>query len=248
MDKSYYREYFDIERNHWWFRARSRILQNYILKNISGGEPLRILNVGVATGATSVMLQHFGEVVSIEYEQECIDFIKDKVSFQVIQGSILELSFADHTFDLVCAFDVIEHVEDHALAVRELQRVCKPDGSVLVTVPAGMNLWSEHDEINHHFRRYSLNQLRSVFSSSGEIAFSTYFNFWLYLPILFARKISNWFRDKKKGQLQSDFEKFKMGITGMLLFNLLQSESWFISRKISLPRGVSALLHWRKLK
>lgn len=246
MDSGYYREYYYVERNHWWFKARSEILSDYVKNNISKGRPLKILNVGVATGASSEMLMRHGEVSSLEYEQDCIDFIKGKVPIDVIQGSILELPFAKDRFDLVCAFDVLEHVDDHQLAVHELKRVCNGGGSVFITVPAFMSLWGEHDEINRHYRRYSLNSLVAVFQGmNGSIIYSSYFNFFLFPLIYGTRKIANAFRDKKK-KLKSDFEKYKPGIIGDLLFLFFKSESGFLVRNIKFPWGVSAMLHWKK--
>jgi len=246
MDKQYYKEYYEIERNHWWFKARSEILYSFIRHHIARERPLRILNVGVATGASSVMLKAFGEVSSLEFEQDCIDFIKDLEPISVIQGSILELPYADNSFDLVCAFDVIEHVDNDELAVKELRRVCDKDGSVLVTVPALMSLWSEHDEINHHFRRYRIKELNRLFAmEEGKIIFSTYFNSLLFMPIFIARKISNVLRDRNK-KVQSDFEKYKPGLVSQVLYCILKSEKYFLNSTISLPIGVSGLLHWRK--
>ena len=245
MDKHYYREYFEVERNHWWFKGRSEVLRSYIKDHIAKNGILKILNVGVATGATSVMLQSFGDVTSIEYDQDCIDYIKDKVSINVLQGSILELPFNDNSFDLVCAFDVIEHVDDHILAVNELTRVCANNGSVFVTVPAFISLWSEHDEINHHFRRYDVEGLRFLFKESGEIVFSSYFNSVLFLPIFLIRKLSNVFRNKNE-KPKSDFQKYKPGFISSALYHLLKSESLFLNKGLKFPFGVSALLHWRR--
>ncbi len=247
MDKQYYKEYFEVERNHWWFKARSEILYAYIRQHITRKDrKLKILNVGVATGASSMMLQAFGEVASLEYEQDCIDFIKDQVPISVVQGSILELPYADNSFDLVCAFDVIEHVDDHVLAVQELGRVCSKGGSVLVTVPAFMSLWSEHDEINHHFRRYKRTELKKLFSlKEGSVIFSSYFNAVLFIPIFLARKVSNFFRDKNK-KVQSDFEKYKPGLVSKILYQVFKSERKILNAKIRFPFGVSAILHWKK--
>lgn len=250
MDKAYYKSYFDYERNHWWFKARSEILQSYVSKHIGQGKKLKILNAGIATGATTTMLQTIGEVTSLEYEQECIDYIKDKVDFEVIQGSILELPFAENEFDLVCAFDVIEHVEDDKLAVKEMARVCKPGGSIMVTVPAFMSLWSEHDEINHHYRRYTRTELLNTFktTSTGSVKFSSYFNTILFAPIFLARKISNLFVRKEKELLHSDFEKFNSGMLNNVLYQIMKFEKLFHSARIKFPVGVSLSLHWVKNK
>lgn len=248
MDKLYYRSYFDYERNHWWFKARSEILKKYILKNISNGTPLRILNVGVATGASTTMLQQFGAVTSLEYERECIDFMKGKVDFEIIQGSILELPFDDNAFDLVCAFDVIEHVEDDQKAVAELNRVCKKDGAVLVTVPALMSLWSEHDEINHHYRRYTRTSLLRVFGSlkGGNVSFASYFNFFLFPMIFIARKLANLKKRKESETLHSDFEKFNTGFLNTVLYRVMKAEYVALSSRLKLGIGVSIFLHWIK--
>ncbi len=155
MNAAYYKEYYHIEREHWWFLVRNQIIMNHLRRQLPTNRPLKILNVGIATGRTSELLTEFGSVKSVEYDQECFEFTKSAVpSLDLIQGSILELPFEDQSYDLVCALDVIEHVEDHQLAVREMQRVCKPNGLVCVTVPAFMFLWNQHDDVNHHVRRY----------------------------------------------------------------------------------------------
>jgi SAM-dependent methyltransferase len=245
MDKGYYREYFDIERNHWWFRGRREILSKYVARHIAAGRHLSILNAGVATGATSEMLTDFGKVTSLEYEQECIDFIRDKVAIEVDQGSITDLPYSNQAFDLVCAFDVVEHVEDDQRAVDEMIRVCKKGGSILITVPAFQSLWSEHDVINHHFRRYRLSQLTELFrKDQGEVVYASYFNFFLFLPIWLARLGSKLVA--KRNSPQSDFQKFKTGPASSLLYYVLKSESLALNKQTVLPWGVSVLLHFRK--
>ena len=246
MDNTYYEQYYDFERNHWWFKARFSILQQYILKNIYQGIPLKILNIGVATGATTQMLMTFGSVTSIEYEKSCIDFVEEKLPFEVQEGSILNLYFQDQYFDLVCAFDVIEHVEDDQLAVREMYRVCKPSGNCLITVPAFMHLWSEHDLINHHFRRYTYRGLNSILIDLNPIYIS-YYNMLLYPFILTARVISRIVhKSAHDNKLKSDFEKFTPGsFIDSILYKVFISESFWLSKRIKLPVGVSLIACFR---
>lgn len=247
MDNNYYRQYFDLERNHWWFKARMELLEGYIKKHIYQGQPLKILNVGAATGATSTMLCNFGVVESIEYNRDCIAFTSEKIDIPINFGDINALDFEDNQFDLVCAFDVIEHIEDHEKAIQELTRVCKKGGHVLTTVPALMDLWSEHDVINHHFRRYTLKNYQHLFGMQLKINYASYFNFYLFPPTYIFRKLSNlvnYFFPQEKPQ--SDFEKVKIGVISKLLYSIFKSELIFLKNQIKLPFGVSIFAHAQK--
>lgn len=249
MNKEYYYRYYQLEREHWWFRAREAILKSYITSNIvSTSSDIRILNIGAATGRSSEWLSAFGEVTSIEYERECIEFVRGKISVEIQHGSILSLDFNDAQFDLVCAFDVIEHVQDDQLAVSEMMRVCKPTGHILVTVPADMNLWGPHDEINHHFRRYSKDQLEALFSkrNAGHIEFSSYFNSGLYPAIRFARKLGRLKqRLFRRPVVESDFDMYQVGFLERFFYEVMMREKYRLSARKNLGKGVSILLHWR---
>ncbi|HNP18966.1 MAG TPA: class I SAM-dependent methyltransferase [Fulvivirga sp.] len=242
MDKGYYKDYYVLERNHWWFMARLKILKSQVESVYGKQRDLKILNVGIATGATTQMLSEFGDVTSVEYDEECCAFVKEELRIDVIHGSITDLPFDSNTFDLVTAFDVIEHVEDDKKGVEEMMRVCNSNGHIFVTVPALMSLWSDHDVINHHFRRYKKKELIDLFKKSGSIIFVSYFNSLLFLPIYLARKISNLFGSKK---VESDFSKFKLGLANNIMKQVFLIENGFLKKKINFPIGVSLLLFWK---
>ncbi len=248
MEAAYYKEYFHLEREHWYFRARNQIIMEHIDKVVAGANDLKILNVGAGTGFTSQLLEKHGTVKSLEYDKDCFDFVKGKLDIDIDNGSILELPYADHEFDVVCAFDVIEHVEDDQLGVDELKRVCKKNGVVVVTVPAYQFLWSKHDEVNHHFRRYKKNQLLRLFDDSEKFIYHSYYNFWLFLPIAFFRVINNLFSITKTTEEDtgSDFGVIKQdSIISKFLYQLFYSETFFVKRFIKLPFGVSLISSWR---
>jgi ubiquinone/menaquinone biosynthesis C-methylase UbiE len=255
MQHDYYKEYYDLERQHWWFVAREKIISNYLKKIIDDKilkqENLKILNVGCGPGRSSQYLSSFGEVTSIEYDKDCCEFASERTGLQIINGSITELPFQDEMFDLVCAFDVIEHVEDDQLAVSEMKRVAKKDGVVFITVPTFMSLWSHHDVINHHFRRYKFSQIEKLFEiqKNGNEIFSSYFNFFLFPGIYLIRIVSNSlkFGNNRPGS-GSDFEAFKPGFLNNILFNVMCFESKFINKNIKFPFGVSLLYSWKKNK
>jgi len=243
MDPQFYREYYTLERNHWWFKARLRILESIVKQKIAKTDAkLKILNVGVATGATSEMLSNFGEVTSSEYDKDCCDFLLEKTGIEAVNASLTELPFADNSFDLICAFDVIEHIEDDALAVAEMHRVLKPGGHYFVTVPAFQFLWSNHDVVNHHFRRYTKPQLNQLFTDKQfQLADSSYFNFWLFFPIAAVRFLLN-LLPKKKGTETSGSDNEVLsssGILNKLMFSIFHSEKALLKTGIRFPFGVS---------
>ncbi len=249
MDRSYYLQYHEFEKNHWWFRARAEILKSYIISQCEPAQDTSILNVGAATGGSIAWLSELGKVTSLEYDKESAIFIREHLKESVVDGSILALPFPDNSFDLVCAFDVIEHVENDKLAVGELIRVCKATGSVLITVPAHMHLWSPHDEVNQHYRRYSMESLKELLDKApgGKIVFMTYFNHYFYTPIRWIRRMNNFLSGLKKNQEpKSDFEEFHAGWLNELCFFIMRGEKIRISAKRPFGSGVSILSHWRK--
>lgn len=244
MDKAYFQEYYVQERNHWWFLARLKILESKVAQ-LAKDKKVKILNVGAATGATSQMLSRYGEVTSLEYDSDCCQFVREELGLEVTEGSVLDLPYEDQSFDLVCAFDIIEHVDDDQKAVEEMKRVCVEGGNLFVTVPAFMSLWSDHDVINHHFRRYKIGELKNLFKQTGSLDFVSYFNFMFFLPIWIFRKLSNLFRPKNR-EIQSDFKKFKPGIMNRLMYYIFLSEKGWLKNNLSFPFGVSIMLLWSK--
>jgi SAM-dependent methyltransferase len=205
---------------------------------------MRILNVGAATGATSEMLSKFGEVTSLEYDEFCCKFLKEKTGIEAINASLTDLPFEDDSYDIICAFDVIEHIEDDIKAIEEIHRVLKPNGKYLLTVPAFQSLWSNHDLINHHYRRYRKNQFNKlIVNNKLKINYSTYFNFWLFIPISIVRFILNNIpRKKNSDSTGSDNEIMQSSkIVNGILYRIFYSEKFLLKLNIKFPFGVSIL-------
>ena len=253
MDKQYYIDYYKAEREHWFFRARNAVIMAHIKDIVGNRTDLKILNIGIATGHTSVLLEKFGTVKSIEYDTECYNFVKEKLpKLDLIQGSILELPFQENNYDLVCAFDVVEHIEDDQTGVNEMKRVCNSNGHIVITVPAFMSLWSHHDVINHHFKRYKKDEIKSLIADDKNLKYLTYFNFFLFPPVWLFRKLNNLLslsknKSVKEDTVGSDLEYFNNGgLLSKLLYSILASEKPMINRRITLPFGVSVLASWQK--
>lgn len=251
MKPAYYQEYYHLEREHWWFKARENILFTHLKLLLPPGQRSKILNIGAATGRTSEWLMELGEVKSIEYDPDCYEFTRLHVGIDIIQASALDLPYDTDSFDLVCAFDVLEHIEDHALAIQEIKRVYKPTGLVSITVPAFQFLWNQHDDVNHHMRRYRLPQLVDLFKDGddqGEVRYKSYFNFWLFFPIAVFRMFSKLrpSRHSRRTDAGSNFYVMNGGFYQRFFYWVFNAENWFIKRKIYLPIGLSVLLTWRK--
>jgi SAM-dependent methyltransferase len=246
MEPNYYKRYYHLERKNWWFLVREGIIKEQLQKQTAHfKQPLKILNIGASTGRTSEFLQAFGEVYSIEYDYECCVFTREKTGLDIIHGSITELPFPDATFDVVCAYDVIEHVENERKATEEMLRVCKPNGVLHITVPAFDFLWGHHDEVNHHFRRYTKGSLLACFAkASTQLVYSTYFNTILFLPIALFRVLVN-LLGLKREKTTSDFDVLPHPLASSALYHIFNIERYLL-RYFKLPVGVSVMAIWRK--
>jgi SAM-dependent methyltransferase len=247
MDKNYYLEYYSLERTHWWFKVREKIIKYHIIKHLPVfSKPLKILNIGIATGRSTEVLSEFGVVTSVEYDKECCEFISQKLNIEITNASITELPFENDFFDIVCAFDVIEHVADDKKGVCEMKRVCKNNGLIYITVPAFMQLWSNHDIINHHQRRYVLGQVVEIFGDHSHILSKTYFNSLLFFPILSFRFFSKILPKKIRKDVGSDFSVINRdSFFNKILYAIFSLEKNLL-KVMTFPVGVSILFIWRK--
>jgi len=174
-----------VEDRHWWYRGRRNVLARAI-SGVQLPQPARVLDAGCGSGRNMLELKRYGEVCGVELSETSVELARARNVGTVVAGSVLEMPFESDSFDLAVCLDVIEHLEDDRGALRELRRVLAPGGTLLVTVPAYQWLWSGHDEINHHHRRYNRRSLLRVAGEAGwQCAEATYFNS-LLLPVAIA--------------------------------------------------------------
>jgi SAM-dependent methyltransferase len=158
------------------------------LGRLSLPAPAAVMDAGCGSGRTLEELDHLGPVSGIELNPDAAEVARGRGDFDVRIGRLEELPWEDATFDLITCLDVIEHTPDDRATLRELRRVTRPGGWLLVTVPAYQALWSLHDEANHHYRRYARGSLRAVAKDSGwEVARMTSFNSLLLPPAAVVR-------------------------------------------------------------
>jgi SAM-dependent methyltransferase len=182
MDRDYELQTHRAEDRHWWYRGRRTVLSRAIAE-LDLPRPARILDAGCGSGRNMVELAQQGAVTGVELSGTSVSLARAREVGEVVEGSVLDMPFEEGSFDLAVSLDVIEHLEEDLDALRELRRVVAPGGSLLVTVPAYEWLWSGHDEINHHHRRYTRRSLQSVAEQAGwKQTRTTYFNS-LLLPV-----------------------------------------------------------------
>jgi SAM-dependent methyltransferase len=182
---------FAVEESHWWYIGRRRIIASFV-KSICDqikDRRARILDVGCGTGANLVRLSDFGDAEGVDISPDALEFCRERGLNHVKLGAAETLPYKDQEFDLVTAFDVVEHMDDDVAGLREMRRVLRPGGRVLLFVPTFMFLWGVQDEVSNHRRRYRLNELQQVVTAAGfEVERTTYANITFFLPVLLVRK------------------------------------------------------------
>jgi SAM-dependent methyltransferase len=240
VDPLVLRQHLDLEERHWWFVARRKIVLDILDGHLPRGGDLEVLDAGCGGGATLESLRRYGYPQGMEPSEEAVAYNRQK-GREVVRGYIEDMPFDDGSFDLVLALDVIEHVPEDLAALAELDRVLKPGGFLLVTVPALRLLWGPHDVANGHHRRYTLGGLRGRVEASGfEVVRATYFNTLLFPAILAARLLG-----RLRGKVAaSDIGEVPRPLNAALeaVFSLEAP----LLRRGSLPVGVSALCLARK--
>ena len=237
MERDTYARMRALEQTHWWFAARRQILAAEIAR-LSLPASARILEVGCGPGGNLAMLSGFGAVQALEPDPESRAHAAERSGLSIHAGLLPDgLPDLGAPFDLVAAFDVVEHVEDDAGAVAALAGLVKPGGFLVTTVPACPWMWSEHDVQHHHKRRYGLPAYRRLFEAAGlRVRRATHFNTVLFPPIAAAR-LAKTLTGRRGG---SDDSEPPEALNG-LLRRLFAFETRLL-RHVDLPFGVSILL------
>ena len=240
MKREFYREYNQVEDVHWWFVGRRRILVSILNRYLATSNAhRRILDVGCGTGTMLTHLARFGNAQGVDMDSEAVGYCHDRGLQQVSQAGADSLPFEKETFDLVTALDVVEHIDDDLGALREMRRVLKPGGLLLLTVPAYRFLWGRQDDINLHKRRYVAGELRGRLRCAGfDVQRLTYMNAMLLPAIAAIRLVRHVLPEPPK--LESDFAFPAPQPLNVVLSAIFGSERHVLTR-FNIPFGVSIM-------
>src|SRR5438552_1430002 len=228
----------EVEDQHWWYVGRRRIIASWVesvCRELGPRRP-RLLDVGCGTGANLQMLAEFGVAEGVDVSAEALDFCRARGLGAVRQGAAESLPYEDAQFDLVTGLDVVEHLDDDVAGLREMFRVLRPGGRALLFVPAFMFLWGVQDDISHHRRRYTLEDLQRDLRAAGfKVERATYANIMFFTPIFLGRLLM-----RATGFRPASENNLTVGVLNSVLGRIFVAESCIL-RQVNLPFGVSVI-------
>ena len=242
MEREVFDRMAEQDQVHWWYVARRKILAALIAREADLPEDARILEIGCGTGHNFEMLKGFGRLDALEVDEAARALASKRLGHAVGDAPLPGLpGIPDRAYDLVALLDVLEHVDNRADSLRSIAAKLKPDGKILVTVPAYQWMWSAHDRAHHHKLRYSKKGLRRDAEAAGlKVRKLGFFNSLLF-PVAAAVRLVG----KLAGRNSSD-DKVPPRPFNLMFEKIFGLERYMIGR-VPLPAGVSlfALLSTR---
>lgn len=219
------------QSDHFWFRARREFLQSFLNKYDDGRNQRKILVLGAGAGDDISAFQHLGEFTLSDLDPKVIEYLKGQGFENSVEEDARNLSFDDHSFDWVLAFDMIEHVDRDQDVVNEIHRVLKPGGKAFITVPAYQFLFSGHDVALGHERRYTGAKLKKLISKFHIDDFGFWNSF--MLPLVTLKRAAS-----SKSEPKIDNTQLP-GLVDKLFYSILAFENSLFRKGVRLPVGVS---------
>lgn len=234
MEREAYNAMAESEGTHWWFVGRRAIIRSLLAHRVRPRAGSRILEAGCGTGGNLELLGEFGSVEAIEYDDDAREIARRKSGIDVKPGRLPDgIGHVEGPFDLIALFDVLEHLDEDTESLRSLSALLAPAGKLMLTVPALQFLWSSHDEVHHHHRRYSRGSLKQVLEGAGlKVEYASYFNSFL-LPAAIAQRLVSRFSRQKP-----ELDALPAQPVNALLTRILASERAVLNRA-RLPVGLS---------
>jgi SAM-dependent methyltransferase len=231
------------DERHWWYSGRRRVVRAELDRLLGPGDARRVLDAGCGSGRNLDELSDYGVAVGVDASHEAVAVARSRGHEDVHEGTVEELPFPDGGFDLVTCLDVVEHTPDDHRTLRELRRVTRPGGLALVTVPAYPVLWSAHDVVNGHHRRYRRATLHAAAREAGwDLVADTHFN-GAVLPAAVVVRLWGRMRGRAAGG-RSELTITPARLDGLLELPL-RLEAALVGRGARLPAGLSLMAAYR---
>jgi SAM-dependent methyltransferase len=234
MERVVYQQMAELDDRHWWYRARRKIIADLIRREARLPPNPQILEIGCGTGHNLAMLSGFGHVEGLELDEEARTISQERLGRSIMSSPLPELAgVPERHYDLIGAFDVIEHIDDDQAALASIATRLKPGARFIMTVPAHQWMWSAHDAANHHKRRYSRRSLKALIEGSPmKLEKVGYFNSLLF-PLAVAERAASRLRGKENADV-----KLPPAPLNMALEKVFAAERYLAGR-LPLPPGLS---------
>ena len=234
MERIVYDRMAELDSRHWWYRARRDILGRLIEARVKPPADARILEIGCGTGHNLAMLGRFGTIDAVEMDDAARAVASERLGRPALMSTLPALEGVERgAYDLVALLDVLEHVDEDRASLASIAERLRPGGRILLTVPAHPWMWSAHDVVNHHKRRYTRRGLRATIEGAGlGIELLSYFNSLLF-PVAAAARLAG----RLTGKEDSDDRLPPAPLNKALEF-LFGLERYAVGR-VPFPPGVS---------
>lgn len=241
MEQAAYQSLRDSQDEHWWFVGRRRIVARLIERFAALPANARVLEAGCGYGGNLAMLGQFGRVDAFEFDDAARAHAASIAERSVAYGKLPDdIGFDNESFDLIALLDVLEHIDEDVASLQALGSRLTPNGSLVLTVPAVPWLWSKHDEVHHHKRRYTKALLAERLSAAGlETAGIGYFNSLLF-PVALAQRMAAKVTGESNSHDTAPPEPLNAALT-----SIFSAERALVGR-VPLPIGLSLFAVARK--
>ena len=246
MQDDYEEKYHRVESEHWWFVAR-RHLVCALVQRYASAPSSRILDLGCSGGVTIQQLVRAGytDVGGLDVSPAAIERCRSVGLTNLHAMDAQAPDLPNDSYDLIIASDVLEHLADEQAALQAWCRILRPNGVLLVFVPAFMFMWSPHDIVNQHYRRYRLPELQASLAAAGfETLRRSYWNFLIFPPAALVRLLQR-VLPPIRGMIHLEL-RLPPAPLNRALVGLLRLENWLIRQGVTWPWGQSALVIARK--
>lgn len=236
MDRIVYDRMAAHDSTHWWYRARREILGDYLARYGNLPKQARLLEIGCGTGHNLPMLARFGDVDAIEIDPAARAIASERLGKPVGDAPLPDLPGVPRgAYDLIAVLDVVEHIDDDVGALAAMRDCLAPGGKILIAVPAHQWMWSAHDVVNHHKRRYSKRSLRAAIGKAGLVPTRFgYFNSLLF-PLAAAARVAG----RLTGRDDSDDSPPPAPVNA--LFETIFGLERHLVGRVPMPPGVSII-------
>ncbi len=243
MESGVYKQFYEFEKDHWWSKGMRFLCKRMVDRYCKERDGALILDIGCGTGElTHELDKNMPGVIGADMSSEAVEFCRKRAVSTLVMTKAEATGFKGGSFSAVIAFCLMEHISDDALFLAEMHRILKPGGHLIIVTSAFQFLWSKHDEIAHHKRRYRLSVIKRLLKERGfRIRKATYINSAVFPAVLVIRIVQRLFGLGPKSNEGFMLDLVKLpGAVNEILYGLLKTEARALDY-INFPVGVGIL-------